>query len=52
MTKQSIEFGVLVAGSGSIGRRHMRNLRALGIQRDAARHVTGQVIKVDAGQHL
>ena len=36
MTMQSVDYAVLVAGSGSIGRRHMRNLRALGIQRLAA----------------
>lgn len=36
MTMQSVDYTVLVVGSGSIGRRHMRNLRALGIQRLAA----------------
>ncbi len=30
------EYGVLVVGAGSIGRRHLRNLRALGVQRLAA----------------
>ncbi len=36
MIMQSVDYAVLVVGSGSIGRRHMRNLRALGIQRLAA----------------
>ena len=36
MTMHSVDHTVLVVGSGSIGRRHMSNLRALGVQRLAA----------------
>jgi len=32
MSTNSLDYTALVAGSGSIGRRHMRNLRTLGIQ--------------------
>lgn len=36
MNAQSLDYSVLVVGSGSIGRRHLRNLRKIGIQRLAA----------------
>ena len=36
MTMRSVGYTVLLVGSGSIGQRHMRNLRTLGIQRLAA----------------
>jgi predicted dehydrogenase len=36
MTMHSVDYIVLVVGSGSIGRRHMRNLRAVGLQHLAA----------------
>lgn len=36
VTLRDEQMEVLVAGSGSIGRRHMRNLRSLGIERIAA----------------
>jgi predicted dehydrogenase len=36
MTMHSVDYTVLVVGSGSIGRRHMRNLHALGLQHLAA----------------
>lgn len=36
MNGQYLDYSVLVVGSGSIGRRHLRNLHRLGIQRLAA----------------
>ncbi|WP_198469860.1 Gfo/Idh/MocA family protein [Acetomicrobium sp. S15 = DSM 107314] len=36
MSGQVLDYSVLVVGSGSIGRRHLRNLRKIGIQHLAA----------------
>ncbi len=36
MNSEYLNYKVLVAGSGSIGKRHMRNLRAIGIKQLAA----------------